>query len=221
MSLVRILPPPEVREAESRYTLCRAATWRQARLSTLVLGLALLTVPLVACTEALFAALVGLLQPVPARCWSLESDEQGISVLVGGVLGCTISLWSASLAGSNYNPRGKSFVPHCIVFGSAAGALSLVLGRDGAPASSRVSTTLLYYVYGSLAIFFLPHTTHFTVKGLRGGLAYSRRYACAWLGSSIVISILGCSIGLASFTYITVSTGLTGFSGFVVNGEWI
>ena len=219
MSLVRLLPPPEAREAEGRCSLARASAWRQARVSVLALGLALLTLPLLAVSEALFAAVLGLMRPVPARCWSLESDEQGISIAVGGVIGCTVSLWSASLAGANYNPRGRAFIPHCVFFGTAAGALSLVLERDGAPASFKVSTTLLYYICGSLFIFFLPHATLFAVKGWRGGLAYSRRNACKWFVSCIAISVLGCSIGLASFTYITVSTGLTGFAGFAVNGE--
>jgi hypothetical protein len=219
-SLVRLLPPAEAR-AEGRCSLARTAAWRQARLNALALGRALLTGPLVALSEALFAALVGLLRPVPARCWSLKSDEQGISIAVGGVIGCLVSLLSASLAGANYNPRGKAFIPHCVFFGTVAGALSLVLERDGAPASSKVSTTLLYYIYGSLFIFFLPHAAFFSVKGWRGGLAHSRRNACKWLFMCIAISLVGCSIGLASFTYITVSTGLTGFTGFAVNGEWI
>lgn len=222
MSLVRILPPPEAPEAEGRCSVARASAWRQARLGALALGLSLLVLPLVALSEALFTAVLRL-RAAPTRCWLVVSDEYGNSIVMGGVFGCVISQLAAGLAGSNYNPRGKAFIPYCVIFGTAAGVLWLVL--YGVPASSVASTVastaLVHYIFAACSIFFLPHAIFFAVKGWRGGLAHSRRNACKWLVVCIAISILGCSIGLASFSYITVSTGLTGFAGFAVNGEWI
>ncbi len=224
MSLVRLLPPPEAPEAEGRCSLARASAWRQARLGALALGLSLLVLPLVALSEALFTAVLRL-RAAPTRCRLVVSDEYGVSIVMGGVFGCVISQVAAGLAGSNYNPRGKVFVPYCVIFGTAAGVLSLVLVRDGVrdgvPASSVASTALVHYIFAACSIFFLPHAIFFAVKGWRGGLAHSRRNACKWLVVCIAISILGCSIGLASFSYVTLSTGLTGFAGFAVNGEWI
>jgi hypothetical protein len=197
--------------------------WRQVRLTTLALCLALCIAPLAWAAESAQFVVVDLLWGLSdLRCWELSADEWGMSSTLSGGASVLAALLAVSLVGSDFNKRGRHFTPHCIVVGFFSLILSASL-LPGEPSKARAGP-LLSYTATAVMVFFLPHVTYLALKVLSmrlrrdKGRRMSARQLCAGIMSGLAVSVSGAILGLSCIAYVTVSTGLSGGAGFVING---
>jgi hypothetical protein len=200
-----------------------SCAWRQARLLTIALCFALCIAPLAWAVEsAQLVAVAHLWGLSAAPCWELSADEWGMSSTLSGGASVLAALIAVALVGSNFNSRGRLFIPHCIVVGFLSLMLSVLL-LPGEPSTARAGPMLTYTAM-AVTVFFVPHLTYLAAKVLLMRChrnvepRMSARKFFIGIMSGLTVSVLGAILGLTCIAYVTVSTGLSGVPAFAVNG---
>jgi hypothetical protein len=200
--------------------------WRQARLTTLALCLALCIAPCAWAAERAQLVVVDQLWGLSGvPCWELSADEWGMSSTLSGGTSVLAALFAVGLVGSDFNKRGRQFIPHCIVVGFFSLMVSALL-LPGEPSKARAGP-MLSYTATAVTVFFMPHVSYLAVKALLMRLQrdvqrrMSARQFCAGILSGLAVSVVGAILGLSCIAYVTVSTGLSGVAGFAINGACV